>query len=441
MSLNVIITTLGSGGDVIPFIAIGRSLNARGHRTTLVTNPHFEATALHAGLEFVPVGTTESYERATQSLDSWHPLRSLLQMSREVILPGLVPVHETIERLAVPNNTVVVANCLAMGARIALETMAVPLITVLTTPLCLRSLRSPPQMPGAGVARWFGSWGTRMAYRIGDYLFDRILAEPVNAFRRGFNLPSVRRLMRDWWLSPDLVLGIWPDWYAAAQPDWPAHVRLMGFVCYDPAPDAASSAEADQFISRGPPPIIFTPGTAMRYAHKFFTSAVEACRLTGRPGMLVTPYTEHIPSELPDGIIHVPSIPFGEFLPRVAAVVHHGGVGTVAQALRAARPQIVCPMGYDQFDNGARVVHLGVGASLPPGQLNGRRMAAALDQLLSSAEVAGRCCEVAAQIEPQEGVRLACEMIERCPAESSDRDAPPPARSGRGVRGSQARCT
>jgi UDP:flavonoid glycosyltransferase YjiC (YdhE family) len=418
VGLNVILATLGSSGDVNPFIAIGRAMVARGHDATLVTNPHFESAARQAGLDFAPVHTTEEYERITSHPDLWHPVRGILVLSREVVIRGLAPVYEAIERRRGMGKPVVVASALTFGARVAHETMAVPLVTVILQPFCVRSLIDPPFMPFRKTARCFGRLGMRGLYRIGDYLIDGVVRRATNDFRASFGLPPVHRLMDKWWFSPQRAVGVWPDWYAPPQADWPGNVHATDFVFHDTAPAAGQADAAEEFFSNGDPPVVFTPGTAMRQGRDFLAAGAEACRLLGCRGALVTPHAEQVPDRLPGVVVHVPYVPFGEYLHRASAIVHHGGIGTVAQGLSAGIPQVVRPMGFDQFDNGARLERLGIGASIPRRAFRARRVAKVLDRLLTSDSVASRARKCAERIDKDRGTRLTCEAIEEIAAAS-----------------------
>src|SRR5207253_413252 len=133
------------------------------------------------------------------------------------------------------------------------------------------------------------------------------------------------------------------------------------------------------------------PGSAMKQGKAFFAAAVEACVKLGRRGMLLTRFPEQVPSPLPDGIRHFEYVPFSQVFPRAAAVVHHGGIGTTAQALAAAVPQLVMHMAHDQPDNAARVLRLGVGRPISPKAFRAPAVAKALHALSSSPEIAERC--------------------------------------------------
>ncbi len=158
--------------------------------------------------------------------------------------------------------------------------------------------------------------------------------------------------------------------------------------------------------------MVFAPGTANRQAARFFRAGADACRRLGRRGLLLTRFAEQIPDPLPFGVRHAEYAPFGSLLPRAAALVHHGGIGTAAQALRAGCPQLVMPMAFDQPDNAVRLQRLGVGSYLRPSRFTGMAVARELETLLGS-EVVARACRAAARrfvgIDP---VARTCDLIE-----------------------------
>ena len=129
--------------------------------------------------------------------------------------------------------------------------------------------------------------------------------------------------------------------------------------------------------------------------------------------MLVSPFRDQLPARLPPAVMCVDSIPFGRLFPRAAAVVHHGGIGTSAQALKAGVPQLVMPMAFDQHDNADRLVRLGAGRMLPPGRFHGRAVARILRDLRDSRTVAASCRLLADRLERDGSVREACRWIER----------------------------
>jgi UDP:flavonoid glycosyltransferase YjiC (YdhE family) len=218
--------------------------------------------------------------------------------------------------------------------------------------------------------------------------------------------------MTRWLHSPDRVIGLFPEWYAAPQPDWPPQTRLTGFPLFDDAVGETPPGEVGEFLRGGEPPVVFMPGSLMQQAESFFSESVGACQRLQRRGILLTRYARHLPERLPEGIRHFDYVPFSWLLPRAAAVVHHGGIGCVSQALCAGVPQLIHPKAFDQHDNAARLRRLGVGDALAPRRYRAEAVADRLRRLLESTEVAERCGEIARRFEKARPLDDASELIE-----------------------------
>ncbi|HBI45794.1 MAG TPA: hypothetical protein DDY78_23515 [Planctomycetales bacterium] len=186
---------------------------------------------------------------------------------------------------------------------------------------------------------------------------------------------------------------------------------MTGFPLYDGRPRADLSPDVLEFCLSGPPPVAFTFGTGMMHTERFFRPALEACRLFGGRGLFLTKHGSQLPSPLPPFIRHCEFAAFQELFPRCAAVVHHGGVGTTAQALAAGTPQLILPLAFDQADNAVRVKRLGAGDWLPPRRWTGSLMATALAGLMTPA-VRERCRTAAARFGSGDGLETAAERLE-----------------------------
>jgi UDP:flavonoid glycosyltransferase YjiC (YdhE family) len=149
----------------------------------------------------------------------------------------------------------------------------------------------------------------------------------------------------------------------------------------------------------------------MTHATGFFRTAVAACEALGARGLLLTKYPDMIPAHLPPRLRHCAFAPFRQLLPLCAAVVHHGGVGTTAAALEARCPQLVLPLAWDQPDNAARVVELGVGLALPSRRRSSGHISQALAQLMAP-EVGERCRAIASRAGGEDGLELAAGWVE-----------------------------
>jgi UDP:flavonoid glycosyltransferase YjiC (YdhE family) len=176
-----------------------------------------------------------------------------------------------------------------------------------------------------------------------------------------------------------------------------------------------------EFLAAGPPPIAFSPGSANQAAHAFFSAAVDACDRLGQRGVLLTKYDHQLPSVLPPSVRHFEFVPLSKLLPRTAALVHHGGIGSCAQGLAAGIPQLVQPMSYDQFDNARRLIRLGVATEISVKKFRGRTVANALARLLDSPTVASRCHELAARCNGPAALVAACDALEQLAASRTAR--------------------
>lgn len=406
--MHILLCTVGSAGDVHPLLGIGLALQACGHQATIVTNPYFAERVRRLGLGFIPLGAREDFERVMGAPDLWHPTRGFRTIASQLIAPNVEPLYRIIAQHN-PQETVVVAACTCLGARIAQEHLGFRVLTHHVAPTLLWSRLRPPLIIGRLSARW-PLVIHRAMHRLGVSIVDHMLAPQVNAFRQRLGLATVDDILFGWVNSPDGVLGLFPDWFAPPQPDWPARTQLTGFPLYDPPAEDADMPDA------GVAPLIFTPGSANIHARPFFVAAIEASQALGRSAILLTRYREQLPGILPAGIIHRDYIPLDAILPQAAALIHHGGIGTTAQGLAAGVPQLVMPMSYDQPDNAERLRRLGVGASVAPGRFTGSRVAAALDGLLRSPATRQRCQELAARCDPAAARASVVGAIERLAA-------------------------
>ncbi len=410
--MRILMAPVGSDGDVHPHVAIALALRRRGHDVSIITNPHFAPLLERVGLPCIPVGTVDDYDAITADPHVWHSRRGLGVIGRGVGRHAAEVAH-VIREQAATGSPLLVASGLAFGARAAHDALGLPLVTLHLQPACFLSAHEPvvPHL-------WLGSLHRRpmpvkrFVVATADYLSDRALAPAANALCAQFGLAPVRHIVRAWWHSPQCVIGLFPDWYAASQPDWPPHTTLTGFPLYDAADVASPPPALEAWLDAGDPPIVFVAGSGNRQAARFFQAATDACRHLGRRGLLLTRFTEQVPRSLPSGVRHVTYAPLSWLLPRAAAIAHHGGIGTAAQALRAGCPQLVLPMTFDQPDNALRLERLGVGRALRRGVFSGPAAADALAALLESADISRACRLAARRFDGIDPVTRTCELIE-----------------------------
>jgi UDP:flavonoid glycosyltransferase YjiC (YdhE family) len=388
---HFLLTPVGSSGDVHPFVGIGRALRARGHDVTLLTSEPFRRISERAGLDFIGTQSEEDFDRLTRHPDLWHSrngVKLVLQAVASVMRAHFARIADAYE----PGRTVLVGHALSLATRLFEEAHGAPAATIQLAPSIFRSdYQQPAYMPGADASA-LPVWLKRSMWWLVDrWLIDPNVVPELNRWRRELGLAPVSRVFKEWIHSPRRVIGLFPEWFAPVQPDWPPQLRLTGFPLYDEPDNHAPSAGLQAFLDRGSPPILFTPGSANRAASHFFAAALDATRRLGRRALFLTRYPEQLPPTLGPEAWHEAYVPFSHVLPRCSAIVHHGGIGTCAQGLVAAVPQLTMPLGFDQPDNATRLWRLGVARWVRPRLFKGERVAAELAALLGDPGVAERC--------------------------------------------------
>ncbi len=409
--MRVLLVAIGSYGDVFPFIGLGRALRERGHHVTLITNENFKPFADQEQIDFVELYSAQEYAEQSQYLRMAKPRearRSIALLMAKFPLKLISKTYELITQRYVRGETLVAAQAWAYGARIAQEKLGVPLATLHVEPICFRTIYDIPILPG-----WCPQLVPRLAFWVIDQIADRMLGSQINAFRAELGLPPVSGVIKSWWQSPQLVLGMFPDWFVPPQPDWPPNTELAGFPLYDQGDLAEIPGELDAFLSEGTPPLVFSQSSWMQRANEYFAVSAEAAARLGRRAILLTIHPDQIPTSLPPGVRHFRYIPYSKVLPRAVVHVHPGGIGTVAQSLAAGIPQLIVPVVADQPDNSCRLQRLGVSSHVRPAAYRLEKLTSKLQFLLESAEVAERCKFYAAKLRDHNALEKASLALER----------------------------
>lgn len=412
--MKILIVAAGSHGDVLPFVGLGRELKQRGHDVHLFAGGVFAEMAAEAGLQFTEVLSAADYKRILANTDATDPRKGMALLAK-VISDTQGRCFTLLDRECEPGRTLIVGSSLAWATRLLGEIRHVPVATVHLAPSLFRSNFRAPSIGPLGHMEGAPAFVKRWIWYLLDRAFlDPVFTAPFNALRADMGVPPVSRLFHQWIHESDLTLGLFPAWFAPPQPDWPVGVQLAGFPLYDHGNEAPLPPDVQRFLDAGDPPVAFTTGTGNEVSHAFFDASVKACQLSGRRGLLLTQAAEQLPPVLPPGVASFGYVPFKALLPRLAAMVHHGGIGTTSQALLAGVPQLVRPMGFDQFDNAQRVLELGVAKQLLPRQYKPATVAKVLSQLVDDKSIRARCSELAATLASERsGLAMAAESLLR----------------------------
>jgi len=410
-----LLTSWGSRGDLHPFLALGRGLKARGHEVTLVGHPEWGGETAAAGLRFVSTGEAPRGDFLRQHPEimsmKWGGLASLHSLVKHAIAPGFDAVLAALLAEA-PGHDAIVAHHFVFPAPIAAELAGKPWATVSLAPGVVPSAYTRP-------GTHFGRSGSGIAARA----LNRLIWTGGAAITRALVDPTVNRLRRRHGLSPvcDAVFGahspllnlqLYSGHFAPRPPDWSAEKRYAGFCFYDPPDVPALPAGAEKFLVQGEAPVLFTLGSAaVETPGAFYRLAVEALEALRLRGILLIGPEENRPANLPGNVLALPYAPYGLLMPRVRAVMHQCGIGTLSHALRAGIPSVAYPFAFDQPNNARRLEELGVAELVLPHQRTARHMEQALRRLLAGGASA-RARQFGELIRQEDGVARACEVLE-----------------------------
>ena len=411
---RIVMATIGSLGDLHPMLALALELKQRGHRVTVASTEYYRSKVESLGLGFASLGpnfdpTDRELIAQCEDLKSGPEV-----LFRKLVLPHLRQTYDDLLAMAA-SAELMIAGELVFAAPLVAEKLRLKWVSATLSPTSFFSAHDPSllvNVPGVYRLRKAGWLINRTILEFGK-LLARHWWEPVRQLRRelGLRVPC-DPLFRDKF-SPDLALALFSPSFALPQPDWPKQTLQPGFVFFDrEKAGAETSPELADFLAAGDAPIVFTLGsTAAHNPGNFYQVSVEAAQRLGKRAVLLgaKPQMDLNSADL----LALPYAPYSEVFPQAAVIVHQGGSGTTGQALRAGRPQLIVPYGWDQPDNGARVARLGVGLCLARTEYAAESAVAYLRILLDEGQFAAKASEVATQIQSEDALHLACDAIER----------------------------
>jgi rhamnosyltransferase subunit B len=418
-----VVVTIGSAGDLFPFMAMALALRERGHRVSFLAPEQHEPYVKDSKLPFTGLPADPA---VLLDPDLWHPTRGLKVVWRAT-RPAMAQIVPFVDALPQDEAVVLLVHPLALpeadlcraqrpGLKVAAAWLAPQNLPTVHDPLLLGPWPVPSWVP-LGLRRW-------LLKRLAKTFIDPVALQDVNAARQARGMPKASSMLEHLFAVPDLSVTLFPEWFAPTQPDWPQPIYRAGFPLFDPKPDAPLSPELERFLTEGltagqGKPLAFTHGTGNTQARAYFEHAAKAVQQLGQRAIFLTPHREQLPANLPPAILWQDYVPLRRLLPQLALLVHHGGIGTTAECLRAGTRQLVAPLAHDQFDNAARVTALGVGASLPASKLDDVRLARTLGRMLADEDMAGRCHELSRRFLPGDALQGLCTRLEALEARAA----------------------
>lgn len=412
-SKKIVIATIGSLGDLHPAIALALELKARGNQVTLATSEVYREKIEQTGINYHSLRPNLP-ENPEISEKLMHPTKGAEFFFREFIFPALSTMYADLMDL-VEGCDLLIANGIIFPASLVSEKLSIPWILYELQPASFFSIYDPPVLetvPYLAKSRLLGAWAVNLFKQLAK-LMTRSWAKPIHRLRKELGLRDVSHpIFFEGKFSSDLVLAMFSSVFAKPQPDWAKQTKITGFTFYDcQYEDRGLTTELREFLEVGEVPVVFTLGSAaVKTAGNFYVESLAAVEKLGCRAVFLVGDT--ILENLPDYAIAVDYAPYSELFPLAKAVVHQGGIGTTAQALRAGVPMLIVPFSYDQPDNAARVVRLGVGRTIARKKYQQDLAVKELQILLSDSQYKTKALEIAQIIQAENGVKTACDEIE-----------------------------
>jgi UDP:flavonoid glycosyltransferase YjiC (YdhE family) len=413
---RIILATFGSRGDVHPYLAIAAGLKVRGHRPVIATAEQYRAVVEAAGIDFQPIRPDlpppeRMAEEFRQVMDARGGTKYFFE---KLVLPSL---RDSFEDLcaAVKSAALLVTHTTATAGPLVAACTGVPWVSCVVSPISFYSQVDPPRLPiapGLAALPLLGCLWARALMPIVKKRLEPSFA-PVARLRAELGLPPGEHPLFEGQHSPERVLALFSPLLATLQSDWPRQTWVTGFCFFGAGTTQTIAEEVTEFLHRGSPPIVFTLGDSTAYdPGEFFKESLAAVRKLGRRALFLSGGAPGVVASVSEEVAVVPYAPLEVVLPQAAALVHHGGIGTIGLGLRAGCPMLIMPRSHDQPDNAARAARLGSARILWRRGYRASRVAAELRKLLDDPAYRGVACDIGHRIRNENGVRAACDAIE-----------------------------
>jgi rhamnosyltransferase subunit B len=414
---RIVFTTLGSWGDLFPLLVLAKRLGERGHATTIAATPAFRALVEDEGVAFAPIGIPlglDEYAAHPEILDArQNGLAGIRNLMRVFILPHLARTARELDA-ACDGADLLVTHPAQLAAPMVAERRRLRWATATVFPGNIPSAYTVPQgNPLPALRGPLGRAANRNAWWISRLVLRALFDRDLNAVRRELGLGPKRDVFLLSGLSPERTLVLCSPHYAPRRPDWPASIEVTGFALWDEPRAAPMPAQLREFLENGSPPVVITLGASLAIdPQHFFALADAALGDAGARGVFLVGRDANVAGHARLDLAVVPFAPLSAVLAHASAIVHHGGLGTTATALRAGVPALVVPRAFDQSQHGQRVTELGVGRMLPWRKLDRSRLATELASLIGETSYRARAASLGAEIAREDGITAAVARLE-----------------------------
>ncbi len=422
--MKIFIVTLGSRGDVQPYVALGKGLIAAGHEVMLCAPSSFEGFITQYGLQYgymdneiLTLIDSDAGREAMEESDNllgW--LKTYANLAQRVKPMQAQMVLDAGKAAEAFRPDLVIYHSKAMAGPHLAEKYDVPRIMSVPLPI----LTPTAEFPSIVFPGWkLGGWYNKLTYSLSVKLAWMQYRGVVNPWReRELGLPPASRSFDEMVLEngqPTPTMYPYSENVVPRPHDWPQTTISPGYWFLDQPKNWQPPADLAAFLAAGPPPVYVGFGSmAGKDPAKKADAAITALQKTGQRGLIATGWGGLNVRSLPESIFKLEAAPHDWLFERVTAVIHHGGAGTTAAGLRAGKPTIICPFMGDQPFWGRRVTELGVGVEpIPQKKLNADNLAAAIEKVTSDTAMQRRAAELGQKIRAEDGVAKSVAFIEQ----------------------------
>lgn len=389
--MDVVISVFGTYGDIIPSLAVAKQLRSLDKKVLFLSNSYYKQLIESQGIDFESVGTLEEYHTGMGSGGFGHHKKGNKRLLISTVGPSIKRQFDIVSSLqsSFPNMQVLVPGA-TNGAFMAAEKYELSVIRLLFSPLYVSQY-----LERVGWLNIYRRYGFEMRF--------------LNAARAKVGLPVVQRFS-ELLAREKTAIGLYPDWFVGSSGMRHPAVVPVGFSLFQ-VPAFKGVARFEKFAGQYGPPIIFTPGTVIANPKKFFEEALKICEKLGLPGVFLGQHTGEFIGKVPDWICCLENMDMCSALRRSRMIVHHGGIGTMAQAMHAGVPQLIVPRVNDQYYNASRALALGSAGVISALHFEAGRAVAVIRNLMNNDKAIGMRQDLSSEMQRQQGCLEAARLI------------------------------
>lgn len=419
--MKILIATIGTRGDIQPYIALGRALLASGHDITICTCAHFEPFIRGYGLEYAYVNNDfidfmHTPEGRIILGNSGSTGETFITAASMISKLGHLQERQMSDVWAACKKTapdLILYHMKALGAPDFAEKLGIPCILAFWLPLFVPTARFPamgfPDLP-------FGPGYCRLTYQIIRKILI-LMGKSVRKWRTQHGLnpvsPGLRMQLPDGLPIP--VLHGFSRHIIPPPKDWPKTATVTGYWFLNQDEPWNPPESLTRFLSAGKPPVYFGFGSIFGRNPKQTTQTIlEAVQRSGVRAILSRGWggIEQTAPVNPESVMFIKAAPHNWLFPQVSAVVHHGGCGTTAAGLLAGKPNIICPFFGDQPFWGQQVEKIGAGpAPIPQKRLTVDRLCSAIDAVMNNTTIRRTAAALGSRLQKENGTSNAVAFI------------------------------